>query len=98
MFKDFEKLCSPAKLYFVVAIITMIIGLFSGFHMMAIVGKLVFALLFTFLLNWLCSKGYKSLSWFLVLLPYVLLLLGMIGFLALSKQQQQQLSKQSSIV
>jgi len=92
MFKDFEKLCSPAKLYFAVAIITMIIGLFSGFHMMAIVGKLVFALLFTFLLNWLCSKGYKSLSWFLVLLPYVLLLMGMVCFFMLSKQQQHQLS------
>ena len=40
---------------------------------MAIATKLVFALIWTFLLGWLCSKGLKTLSWFLVLLPYILI-------------------------
>ena len=83
--KDFEKLCTPAKLYFALAILSILIGLFSGFHFMAILGKLIFAVIYTFILGWLCSKGFKSLSWFLVLLPYVLILLGFFGLLTLSK-------------
>jgi hypothetical protein len=73
--KDFEKLCTPAKIYFALAILSILMGLFSGFNFMAILGKLIFAVIYTFILGWLCSKGWKSLSWFLVLLPYVLILL-----------------------
>jgi len=83
--KDFEKLCTPAKIYFALAILSILMGLFSGFHFMAILGKLIFAVIYTFLLGWLCSKGWKSLSWFLVLLPYVLILLTFFGLIALSR-------------
>jgi hypothetical protein len=99
MFKDFEKLCTPAKLYFAIAIISIIIGLFSGFHFIAILGKLIFAFIYTFILSWLCKKGFKSLSWFLVLIPYVLLFLVIIGFLKLSKNQSTMLiGQQNSMI
>jgi uncharacterized membrane protein (Fun14 family) len=75
--KDFEKLCTPAKLYFALAILSILLGLFSGFHFMAILMKLIFAVIYTFILGWLCKKGWKGLAWFLVLLPYVLILLMM---------------------
>ena len=83
--KDFEKLCTPAKIYFALAIFSILMGLFSGFNLMAILGKLIFAVIYTFILGWLCSKGWKSLSWFLVLLPYVLILLTFFGLLTLTK-------------
>jgi hypothetical protein len=83
--KDFEKLCTPAKLYFALAILSILIGLFSGFHFMAVLGKLIFAVIYTFILGWLCSKGWKGLAWFLVLLPYVLILLMIFGLITLSK-------------
>lgn len=83
--KDFEKLCTPAKIYFALAILSILMGLFSGFNLMAILGKLFFAVIYTFILGWLCSKGWKSLSWFLVLLPYVLILLTFFGLIALSR-------------
>ena len=84
--KDFEKLCTPAKIYFALAILSILMGLFSGFNLMAILGKLLFAVIYTFILGWLCSKGWKSLSWFLVLLPYVLILLTFFGLLTLTKR------------
>ena len=80
--KDFEKLCTPAKIYFALAILSILLGLFSGFNLMSILGQLLFAVIYTFILGWLCRK---SLAWFLVLLPYVLILLTFFGLLTLTK-------------
>lgn len=82
--KTFEKLCTPAKIYFAIAILSILVGLFSGFNFMAVLGKLIFAVLYTAVLSWLCSKGFTSLSWFLVLLPYVLILFTFFGLLSLT--------------
>lgn len=35
-------------------------------------GKIAYIAFWTFILNALCRAGYKQLSWFLVLLPFVL--------------------------
>jgi hypothetical protein len=83
--KDFEKLCTPAKLYFALAILSILLGLFGGFHFMAILMKLIFAVIYTFILGWLCKKGWKGLAWFLVLLPYVLILLMMFGVMKMTR-------------
>jgi hypothetical protein len=95
--KEFEKLCTPAKIYFALAILSILMGLFSGFNFMAILGKLIFAVIYTFILGWLCSKGWKSLSWFLVLLPYVLILLTCFGLFTLSNQHML-VMKQSGMI
>ena len=47
--------------------------------------KLIFAVIYTFILGWLCKKGWKGLAWFLVLLPYVMILLMMFGVIKLAK-------------
>ena len=73
--KAFKKLCTPAMLYFSISIITILIALFSGVKFIALAVKSVFVIIWTFLLNLLCNKGYKSISWFLVLFPYVVMLL-----------------------
>jgi len=79
MDKNFSKLCTPARIYFAIAVIATIIALFNGVTIMFAVMKMLFASIWTFLLSWLCSKGYTSVSWFLVLLPYVLIGLAMFG-------------------
>jgi hypothetical protein len=84
--KEFEKLCTPAKLYFALAILSILLGLFSGFHFMAILIKLIFAVIYTIILGWLCKKGWKGLAWFLVLLPYILMLLMFFGVFRLAKK------------
>ena len=87
--KDFSKLCTPAKIYFTIAVIATVIGLFSGLPIMYAFWKLVFAFIWTFILGWLCKKGYTSISWFLVLLPYILILLAMFGIYHATHQQRQ---------
>jgi hypothetical protein len=87
--RDFSKLCTPAKIYFAIAVIATIIALFSGLSVMAAVIKLIFAFIWTFILGWLCDKGYKSLSWFLVLLPYIIILLALLGIYRVSRDQTQ---------
>jgi hypothetical protein len=81
MNKDFSKLCTPAKIYFVIAVIACIIALFKGMGIVVVFMKLVFAFIWTYILSWLCNEGYKSLSWFLVLLPYAFMFLVMIGMM-----------------
>jgi cytochrome b subunit of formate dehydrogenase len=77
--KDFSKICTPARLYFAIAVIATIVALFSGATMMHAFWQIFFAFIWTFILGWLCDKGYNSISWFLVLLPYVLILLAMLN-------------------
>lgn len=86
---DFSRLCTPAKIYFAIAVIASVIALFSGVRVMAVVFKLLFAFIWTFLLGWLCQKGFRALSWFLVLLPYIFIALAMFGMYRMSRGQQQ---------
>jgi len=87
MNKDFSKLCTPAKLYFAIAVVASLIALFNKVSLIAVFMKLVFAFIWTYILSWLCIHGYKSLSWFLVLLPYVFILLAVVGIMHLSSSQ-----------
>jgi hypothetical protein len=69
------KLCPPAMLYLVVSVILIVIAVLGKFNAGAIVMKVIFVLIWTWFLNFLCSKGYQSISWFLVLIPYIFMFL-----------------------
>jgi hypothetical protein len=75
MNKRFEELCTPAKLYFVLAVVSCIIALFNGIRFMHVAVNLIIAFLWTAALSWICGKGFTGVSWFLVLFPYILMLL-----------------------
>lgn len=87
--KDFSKLCTPAKIYFAIAVIATIVGLFNGASIMMAFWKMVFAFIWTFILGWLCQKGFNSISWFLVLLPYIIILLAMFRIYHVTEEQKQ---------
>jgi hypothetical protein len=87
--KNFSKLCTPAKIYFSIAVIATIIGLFNGLSIMAAFWKLVFAFIWTFVLGWLCKKGLTSISWFLVLLPYIIIALAMFNIYRVTNEHRQ---------
>ena len=74
---SFKKLCEPAKLYLVVSAIFLILAIFRRISALTLVVKGVFVLIWTMVLNWLCSKGFKGLAWIIVLLPFLLLFLAM---------------------
>ena len=88
MMQNFKQLCEPAKLYFILVIISIIIGLFSGFKVLAIIIKLFFAVIWTFILNWLCKKGWSTLSWILVILPFIIMIVVYVGLMRMSKGQK----------
>jgi len=92
MNKDFSKLCTPAKIYFALAVIASIIALVYGIGIVAVFVKLLFAFVWTYILALLCNKGYQSLSWFLVLLPYIIILLGVVGLMRLTSSQRNMLN------
>jgi hypothetical protein len=92
MNKDFSKLCTPAKIYFAIAVISSAIALLNGVKLAIVFFKILFAFIWTYILSMLCDKGYKKVSWFLVLLPYILIFLAVLGLLHVSKNQTQMLN------
>jgi predicted PurR-regulated permease PerM len=88
MDKTFQSLCTPAKIYFAIALISCIIALFSGISVIPVFMKLLFAFVWTYVLSWLCKSGYKTVSWLLVLLPYIVMLLGFLGIVLMSKNNK----------
>ena len=73
--KSFDDLCSPAKLYFVLSVIACIAALINGLKFGQVVINLIIAFAWTAVLSWICGKGFTSVSWFLVLIPYISMLL-----------------------
>ena len=89
MLKDFRQLCTPAKVYFAIAVIASIIALVNRFPMMLVIWRLMFAFVWTIVLGYICKKGYKTLAWALVALPYVVLLLEMFRIYNLTEPTRQ---------
>ena len=71
----FNELCTPAKLYFVLTIISCAVALFSGASFMHVMMNLIVAFIWTGILSFICGKGFSIVSWFLVLIPYIIMLL-----------------------
>jgi len=71
---DFSRFCTPAQLYLILAGISLLTAFFNNFQVITLVVNGIFVLIWGWILNWLCSKGLKAISWILVLLPFILFL------------------------
>ena len=71
----FKKLCEPAKLYLLFTVIFIVMAVFNGITALTVIVKFAFALIWTLVLNWLCSKGFSGLAWIIVLMPFIFLFL-----------------------
>jgi hypothetical protein len=67
-----ENLCSPALLYLLFSSTQIIIDTFNRMYNTALM-KLVVAIVFTFTLNLLCSRGLSLVSWVIVFIPFILM-------------------------
>jgi len=67
---DISKLCSPALIYFIIAILYLIINSFSNFNMMFFIINLIIIIIWCWLLNFLCSIGYSIISWIMIIIPF----------------------------
>ena len=65
-----DELCPPAILYIVFTITHIIIDIFKKLYNLAFI-KFVVMIIFTLLLNVLCSQGLTIVSWLLVFLPFI---------------------------
>ena len=98
--KTLKDLCTPAMIYFVISIISLVMILFQNLGnsdsycvgsfscrvpntTLVFVVKLIYVLFWTYVLNLICKDGHTTLSWLLVLLPWILLFV-MIGILMLN--------------
>lgn len=85
MLNDLKKFCTPAKIYFAIALVASILALLNGVKLLAVGWQMLFALVWTYVLGWLCKKGYRNVSWFLVLLPYILMFIAMFNVLRVTR-------------
>jgi len=99
MLQTFNALCTPAKLYLSIAVITIIstivynlsvnapqnvfclgnikcpVGNKFSFYVM----NILFMIIWTYILNFICTNGYPNFAWFLFLLPF-LMFIGLVFF------------------
>jgi hypothetical protein len=71
---EFGKYCTPAQLYLVLGAIGIIMGFFKSYSIETLLTNSLFLVIWAWVLNWLCSKGFKAISWILVLLPFIMML------------------------
>ena len=68
----FSELCPPALIYLVFSITQVVIDTVKGMYNTALM-KIWVAIVFTILLNYLCSLGLGIVSWFIVFVPFILM-------------------------
>lgn len=74
------KFCTPVYVYLIISLISflMMIGMnMTGVGLMMFVVKVLF---WSFVLNIICESGYTNVSWFLVLLPFILMFIFIVFF------------------
>ena len=110
MKKKFNKLCSPAQFYLVLSLFSLVIYLVNMLEhknkmntASGLIVQTIVVILWTCILNWVCSfKNGSNIAWFLVFLPLLLvlvLLLVMYHFIDtmdLSKEDLKELIQQSN--
>ena len=69
------KLCTPALIYFVLAIISLLLLIVNKTSVTVVMGQFVFVVLWSWFLNFVCTKGFTNISWVLVVSPYIILLI-----------------------
>lgn len=76
-----KNLCTPAHIYLIFAIISLVLGAFYQLPAYAFIAKAIGIFIWTYLLNFLCSKGYSTVSWILALLPFIIIVGAILSFI-----------------
>jgi hypothetical protein len=94
---DFLSDCTPAKLYAILAIFSAVGAIFGGIPIFQMLGSIIGSAIWIWLLNFLCSKGFTWLSWFLVVFPFIILFGALIAmmFIVTKLEPQQKTDTQT---
>jgi hypothetical protein len=79
-------LCSPAIVYLAISITTLSSAFVDGMDTSMFGIRLAKLCLWTYCVNYLCISGFTSISWGVVMIPYTLIILQLIGILPFPKQ------------
>ena len=94
-FKPIGELCTPAKVYMVIAAVS-ILASFMTDSLFGIAFHAIVSLLWAFFLGWLCDSGHSGVSWFLVLwlpaLMFVFIIFGFVYLMTIKKEERKALS------
>ena len=86
--RQFSNLCGPALFYFLVSMIAIILCILQnigrsnckignmnikGNKFLIFLVKIIFILFWTWVLALICRAGYRGISWFLVLFPFIMM-------------------------
>jgi hypothetical protein len=74
------KLCTPVYVYLVISVISFLMMIGMNLSGASLIGFVLKVLIWSFILNVICNSGYTSVSWFLVLLPFILMFIFVLFF------------------
>ena len=83
-----KNICAPALLYLILGILSIFILIQKDVDSTSIFIKLFFVIIWTWFLNFLCKNGYETISWILVLLPFILLIVFLLFLFKLLKDKK----------
>jgi len=75
MSKHNLTLCLPAIIYLALALMFLLLQMYKSINIIAIALKIVFIAIWTWILNYLCSKNMFEVSWALVVILFGFMLL-----------------------
>lgn len=88
------QLCTPALIYFILAIISIILLIVNKTTIAIVFMNMVGVLLWTWFLNFMCNKGFTNVSWVFVVSPYIITVIALAtGLVKMSDLQQAEESK-----
>ncbi len=65
-----SEFCTPAFLFCIISIIYSIISSLKNFNVTSIFNQIIIIMVWSLVLNFLCSSGLSVVAWALVLLPF----------------------------
>ena len=85
---NISSFCLPSKIYFVLAVLSIIISLIVSTENF-IMGflHLLFVIFWTWILNLICKNGFSIISWILVLVPILIYLIIVFQILLLIRKK-----------
>jgi len=66
-----SNLCTPSLIYFIISVIFLIISSLKNFNLISTIFNIVIIAIWSLVLNFLCSIGYSSIAWFILILPFI---------------------------
>lgn len=86
--KTAARLCTPATIYLCFSLAVFTYGcIYYSQTVLSIIFQLLYLGFITWLLNFICKQGYPGISWFILFLPIIITLVGLIlGFSVISRE------------